>query len=77
MEKNQECVSEKCKGCERITEREWEKTGALVPVCSTYLIPQIWWNRGGCPLHPEMRKRAEEEGRKRVGQQKQKKGKKR
>jgi len=67
---DRECVVEQCMNCNRKTQMMW-KLGAPVTVCSTYLKPRVWWNRGGCPFmyKPE----STVDGKSRVGQQKQKK----
>jgi len=70
-----ECVADQCRSvnCNKIVMREWEATGALVPVCSVYLVPKSWWRRGTCPI---AYKHIEAAGRFRIGQQKGKKRKK-
>jgi hypothetical protein len=61
-------VDEKCYGCDKVTKDE---------TCEAYINPSIWWREGwNCPLATHVKKSiTEEEVRKRVGQQKQKKGK--
>lgn len=68
---DRECVVAECEDCPRIVEMMWI-LGAPVRVCSTYLMPRIWWNRGGCPF---LLKKSpyKTEVKQRVGQQKQKK----
>lgn len=65
-----ECVVDQCikAGCSKITNRPWPPTGALVPVCSVYIKPIIFWNRGSCPII--YRNKPVEELKQRVGQQK-------
>jgi len=60
---------EKDKGCNRIIEESGVK------VCAAYARPSVFWQRGGCALASHIVKESDTvNGRRRVGQQKQKKG---
>jgi hypothetical protein len=67
----QESIVDQCIGCPKITTMIWWKTGAPVKVCSVYIKPRVFWNRGGCMFN--MNTAATPKARKRVGQQKQRK----
>lgn len=76
MRDNRYCIDDKCKAadCERITDMVWAKTGAMVPVCTTYIKPTTWFRNGKvCPMIYKEEVKVTPKGR--VGQQKQKKKK--
>jgi hypothetical protein len=58
-------IVEDCQGCGKITENR----------CEAYINPAGWWKRGACPLatHNITRDSKVQNGKVRVGQQKQKK----
>jgi hypothetical protein len=58
-------VPEQCEGCGKVVDGE----------CKAYPNPANWWRLGGCPLATHLRKVVEDNTKKRVGQQKQKKKK--
>lgn len=61
-------VIDKCEGCARINER--------TNFCTTYVNPEKKWRLGNCPLATHVVVRVEEnQEKRRVGQQKQKKRK--
>ena len=62
-------LAPECAGCDKRTTMIWDKTGAPVPVCKIYLVPKIWWDRGGCPFNVEVAVKNRDKVR--VGQQKQ------
>ena len=61
-------VVDQCKGCGNVLE-----DGS----CYRYAQPAAWWRAAGCPMHTENRKVAEatKKGKKRAGQQHQRKSK--
>ena len=65
-------IVDECKGCSKVVQEPWEATGALLNVCSVYPNPSIFWRRGGCYFNTRVA--VKETPKKRVGQQKQKKG---
>lgn len=74
MLEGRECIDfERCSGCDRITTFKLDN-GASVRGCSVYLKPSVLWNRGGCPFMYAWKETVKTIGKKRVGQQKQRKG---
>lgn len=65
-------IHEKCSGCKKTTEFE-EFVGVF---CSIYPNPAVFWRRGGCPAHSHstIANGENDQSKVRVGQQKQKKG---
>jgi len=59
-------IDPKCKGCNRVINIAGEER------CEAYANPAIWWPRGGCPLASHVKREGEkQQGKRRVGQQKQ------
>jgi hypothetical protein len=56
-------VHDKCIGCDKVQEDS---------TCAAYPNPEIWWNRGSCPLATHLEKKTKDTEKVRIGQQKQK-----
>jgi hypothetical protein len=63
-------IHERCKGCKEIIKFD----GFEGDYCSVYPNPKVFWTRGGCPLSADVADATDNDQiKKRVGQQKQKK----